>query len=959
MSLVIGANFGPYQILGPIGSGGMGEVYRAHDARLNRDVALKVLPEAFTLDADRVARFRREAQVLASLNHPNIAAIYGFEDAAASTGSGQAPVQALVLELVEGPTLADRIAEGAIPLDDALPIARQIADALEAAHEQGIIHRDLKPANIKLRPDGSVKVLDFGLAKAMGPPEGGHYIRQGAAANQQVVSGFSRTDDASPTITSPAMMTRVGIILGTAAYMSPEQAKGRAADKRSDIWAFGCVLYEMLTGKRAFEGEDVSDTLAFVLTRPPDLTALPANTSVAIRKLLDRCLHKDRRRRLADAADARLEIDDAMSAPQGDAIAAASLIVPAPPPMWQRPAVIAPLALLVGGLLAAGATWNRRAVSTSPQVARFRFALPEGQQFVEFGNPLLDISPDGSQIVYVANRQLYIRSLSELEPRPLRGTETPQGQGQLVSPTFSPDGRSVAFGTGAGQQMSIKRIAVTGGAPVTLCDRCGPAGRMSWNDAGILFVESVLASAISSGTLPQSVRVLRVPTDGGKPETVFTVDGGVAFDVQVLPDAEHVLFSIAPLVSGSVVEGLPSVASRQIIVHSLRTGQRKTLLEGGDAPRYLPTGHIVYARGGVLFARPFDLKTLEMTGGAVPVIEGVRGASFIGGSSSGAYLAVSNGGSLVYVPGPVAAEQKVRIAMLDQEHGVTPLDLQAGPYEFPRVSPDGKWLAVGRNDGSQANIWVYDLAGGRSIHQLTSVGKNRYPAWSSDSRRVAFQSDRDGDLAIFSQFADGSGTAERMTKPEPGTAHIPDAWSPDGGTLLFEAVKGARRTLWGLSSANKRVTRFGGLEEPFSFDATFSPTGKWIAYRARGPARSAVFVEPFPFTGEQHQIADGIHPVWSSDGTTLVIRQLTTSDLFLINVTTRPGFSFGNPRQLKVNFPGRVSNAAPRTHDILPDGKGFIGLIVADINQPGSSNAPQIEVVLNWLEELKARVPVK
>ena len=441
MTLAAGARLGPYEIVSALGAGGMGEVYRARDAKLNRDVALKVLPEVFALDPDRLARFKREAQVLASLNHPNIAAIYGFEDSSPSAGSGQAAVQALVLELVEGPTLADRIAQGPIPLDEALPIARQIAEALEAAHEQGIIHRDLKPANIKVRPDGTVKVLDFGLAKALEP-----------------IAAPSADVTASPTITSPAM-TRMGVILGTAAYMSPEQAKGRQADKRSDVWAFGAVLYEMLSGQRAFKGDDISDTLAAVLRQDIDWTALPASTPASVRRLIARCLDRDVRRRLRDIGEARIVLDDPAALAEGDAGGVPAL---APPqPLWRR-AIPVVLSVIVAGVLASAATVYLTPSQAPLVVTRFPFTLGEGQSLRSTGRQAVAISPDGALMAYAALPRLYLRSMSELEARPI--AEPASVGGFVTSPVFSPDSRSVAFWSSADQ--TLKKVAVGGGAAV-------------------------------------------------------------------------------------------------------------------------------------------------------------------------------------------------------------------------------------------------------------------------------------------------------------------------------------------------------------------------------------------------------------------------------------------------------------------------------------------------------------
>ncbi|MBI3264101.1 MAG: protein kinase, partial [Acidobacteria bacterium] len=532
---------GAYEILAAIGAGGMGQVYRAHDTKLGRDVALKVLPESFAHDPDRVARFRREAQVLASLNHPHIAAIYGLEEANGS--------QFLVLELVEGETLTQRLKAGVLPLDEALSIARQIAEALEAAHEKGIIHRDLKPANIALTADSQVKVLDFGLAKALDPAP---------------VADLSH----SPTLTVAA--TQAGVILGTAAYMSPEQAKGRAADKRSDVWAFGCVLYEMLTGRRAFEGEDVSDTLAFVLTKEPDWRRLPIETPAPISKLLRRCLQKDRNERLADASDARLEIQDALTPPAADAVAAGGAPTAAVRPARLAWALVGVLAVVVVLLAVPNSRHVTEAPAPARHLARFSLPLPEGQRFTAGGRQLVAISPDGTQMVYMASQRLYLRSMSELESRVISGTESTVAPSH---PVFSPDGRSVVFWNG---DQTLKRIAVSGGAPVTICQADNPYG-VSWSTDGILFGQGTKG-------------IMRVSASGGKPEVLVQVKGDeLAHGPQMLPGGQAVLFTLA---TGT---GADRWDKAHVVVQSLRSGERKTLIEGGSDARYLPTGHLVYA----------------------------------------------------------------------------------------------------------------------------------------------------------------------------------------------------------------------------------------------------------------------------------------------------------------------------------------------------------------------------
>ena len=676
---LLGRQLGPHRILSLLAIGGMGEVYRARDTRLNRDVAIKVLPEQLALDPDRLARLKREAQVLASLNHPNIAAIYGFEEADG--------VQALVLELVEGPTLADRIARGRIPLDEALPIVRQIVEALEAAHEQGIIHRDLKPANIKVRDDGTVKVLDFGLAKALEPA--------GVA---------SSTASLSPTITTPAM-TQTGIILGTAAYMSPEQAKGKPADKRSDFWAFGCVLYEMLTGARAFGGEDISDTLAAVLRDEPDWRALPAETPASIRRLLRRCLEKDRRRRLADAADARLDLDEA-AAESTAPIPAPIASKPVPRPLWKRAAPIVAAVLI--GALAAGSVVRRFTPAVAPSVARFTLTLPEGQEYTNTGRPVVAISPDGTRIAYVANQRLYARALWEAEAKPIAGTDFGSA---ILNPVFSPDGQMIAFWQIA--DATIKRIALVGGAAVTICRATAPFG-MSWTRDGVL--------------IGQGDRIVRCEASGSTPETIVTAqDGEIIAGPQRLPGTNAVLFTAAPRdVSG----GADRFEKGQVVVQSLDDGRRTVVIETGNDGRYLLSGHLVYAVGGVLFAAAFDPRAPTAVTG-VPVIEGVRATT-----SGGAHVSVSETGSLLYVPGPAAVASSQRdLALLDLKGGASPLKLRPAPYEHPRLSPDGTRVAFNSDTGTVAIVWIYDLSGTTAMRRLTLVGRNRFPVWSPDGQQ--------------------------------------------------------------------------------------------------------------------------------------------------------------------------------------------------------------------------------
>jgi len=908
MALSAGTRLGVYEIVAALGAGGMGEVYRATDTKLGRQVAVKVLPEALAADPERVARFEREARALAALNHQHIAALYGFDRADAH--------HFLVMELVEGETLADRVARGPIAPADAIPIAVHIAEALEAAHEKGIVHRDLKPANVKITPDERVKVLDFGLAKAMEP--------------SGLASGSGPGVTQSPTLS--LMATQAGLILGTAAYMSPEQAKGLPADQRSDIFSFGVVLYEMLTGRQPFRGETAAEVLASVMIREADVATLPGTVHPRLHDLIKRCLQKNPKQRWQHIGDVRSELETIAASPH---VTVAAPHAAVPRPLWKRS--IAPIvSALVVGALAAAAAWMLKP-SPRAMVARFPIVLPENQQFTNTGRQVVAISPDGTNIVYVANQRLYLRPTSDLEARPIPGTETHSG---VLHPAFAPDGQSIAFWAQA--DSTIKRIALSGGAPVTVCQVAAPYG-LTWDAGGILFGQSGRG-------------IMRVAANGGKPELVIaTKDDEQAHGPQMLPDGRTVLFTLAV---GTTPDRWDKA---HIVVQSLKTGERKTLVEGGSDARYLPTGHIVYALSGVLFAIPFDAGRLQVSGGPVPVIEGVRRS---GGATTGtSHFSVSTNGSIVYVPGPATTSTtQVDIAMFDRKNGaVEPLKLPPAAYETPRVSPDGRQIAFGTNDGKEAIVWIYDLAGTTSMRRLTFGGRNRFPIWSADGQHVAFQSDRDGDLAIFWQRADGTGTAERLTRAEQGTAHTPDSWARSGDRFFYDVTKGNVVSLWAFSMSGRKAERFDAVESSVLTGAVLSPDGRWIAYASRESGRSAVvYVQPFPATGAKYQISpnaeDGHHPVWSPDGAELFF--VPGPGRFSVStVTTKPSFVFSTPaaapRQFLINSPAVV-----RTYDLVPDGKRFVGTIDAAASAV-TAGTQQIQVVLGWFEELKQRAPNK
>jgi eukaryotic-like serine/threonine-protein kinase len=892
MPLPVGTRIGQYDVLAKLGAGGMGEVYRARDTKLGRDVALKVLPESFTHDPERVARFRREAQLLASLNHPHIAGIYGLEQIDG--------YDFLVLELVDGETLAERLRRGALPVVEALSVAREVAGALEAAHEKGIVHRDLKPANIALTAENDVKMLDFGLAKATGA--------EVASRPSDLVN--------SPTITSPLTLTGLGVILGTAAYMSPEQAKGAVADKRADVWAFGSVLYEMLTGRRAFPGEDVSDTLAAVLRAEPDWSALPAALPPPIRTLLDGCLEKDRRQRIGDISVARFVLDRT-----------AALSVPAARPRAGQPAWRWALLLLVAVTAGAAATWftlGMRGPAPGPMVTRFTIQIPSGQELAQTRRAIA-ISPDGSRIAYSADGRLFLRSISDFEAQPIPGTEFG------LQPVFSPDGQVLLFWANG----ALKRIPLVGGVPVTIAEVAPAPLSLTWSRPGIVATEPARG-------------IVRLAPNGGASDVLvpFKEFDGLTQGARLLPDGDTLLFAL------SGVTGAPSNFwdIGKIVVQSIRTGERKVLIEGGSNPAYLGTGHIVYGLEGTLMAVAFDLQKREVLASPLPVVAGVRRSAPAAGGE--AHFSISDSGTLVYIPGPARVGQE-SIFVYGNDGKAQGLNLPKGTYSHPRVSPNGEWLAFENHDGKESSIAVYHLSGRTAAQRLTFGGHSRFPVWTADGKRIVFQSDREGDLALYWQPVSG-GAAERLTKPDPGTSHVAESWSPRDEGLLFSVNTGTTQELWLLSMPDRKASAFGGVRsDVFPPTATFSPDGRWVAYQAgdAGAGEAMTYVQPFPSTGARYQIERGGRPLWSPDGKLFFVPG--PGQFKAVSVTAKTGsFEFTAPESLPRRF-GLAPPNHPRSFDILPDGR------IVGINTPPDTEttANWIHVVQHWTEEVRTKVP--
>jgi serine/threonine protein kinase len=883
MALATGTKLGSYEVVAQIGAGGMGEVYQAHDTRLGRDVAIKVLPEAFAHDAERLARFQREAKMLAALNHPNIATIHGLEQ---SGGTSY-----LVMELVSGETLAECIKrEGAVPAEEALTIAKQIAEALEAAHEKSIIHRDLKPANVKVTPEGKVKVLDFGLAKAF----------EGETANEDMGN--------SPTLSRAATMQ--GVILGTVAYMSPEQARGKSVDKRTDIWAFGCVLYELLTGKQAFHGEDVTDILAAVVRAEPDWQALPAATPVKIRDLLRRCLQKDKTLRMQAAGDIRLEIHEALtSSPTAEA---AVVVNGTRASGWRVPALGLGALLLV--VTASLVSWTLKPSPPQP-VTRTTITLPPGRLLTGMNSgSMVAISPDGIHLAYVATergiQRLYLRKMDSLEAQPI--PDTVGGS----SPFFSPDSQWLGFLADG----KLKKISVNGGAALTLIGYPFQGGA-SWDARGTIALGGSGAGLV------------QVRDAGGplQPLTHLKIGDSSNRWPEALPGGSGVLF-----VGGS--NALPIVS-----VLSTQSGERRDLIQGATYPRYAPTGHLVYTQEGNLMAAPFNVKRLEVTGAAVTLVNGV-----LQSRNLVSQYGLSTTGSLVYVSGGVLGVQR-KLVLVDRNGMEQPVAAPANPYESPRLSPDGRRFAV----ASDGQLWLYDLSR-ETLTRFTFEGNiNSRPVWTPDGKRIAFYSNKEGRLSIYWQLADGSGGLERLTTGE--VINVPGSWSPDGQTLAFhEANPTTGNDILMLHLSDRKVQSF--IQTPFSEgNPRFSPDGRWIAYVSDESGRFEVFVQPYPGPGGKWQVSKdgGTEPVWNANGKELFYR--SGDKMMAVEITTQPSFALGNPKML---FEGPYERAAVpvSNYDVSPDGQRF--LMLKPSEQELTQEAPtQINVVLNWFEELQQKVP--
>jgi serine/threonine protein kinase/Tol biopolymer transport system component len=873
MPLSVGSRLGAFEILAPIGAGGMGEVYRAHDTKLKRDVALKVLPETFACDPERMARFEREAEVLASLNHPNIAAIYGVEGTA------------LVMEFIDGDS-----PKGPLPFEEAWHIGSQIAGALEYAHGKGIVHRDLKPANVKITSDGMVKLLDFGLAKAF------------------TVNSEARISNGenSPTLTIGA--TEAGLILGTAAYMAPEQAKGKRVDKRADIWAFGVLLHEMLTGQRLFQGENTAETLAAVIDKQPDLGTAP----IQARRLLEHCLVKDPRKRLRDIGDA------------------AALLNISPDPSSQPPSNSVPLLLRIASLACAAAIvvlaagWWRSAHPDNPPKPLLRLELALA------GTDTI-LSPDGTRLVYVSQNRLFTQRLDEPNARELAGT------GGAFAPFFSPDGQWIGFFG----QSALRKISVDGGAVMSLVNTAPNARGASWSEDG-----TIIASGWPTGGL------MRFVPAGQRPERVTQLAPGEATHrwPQILPGGKAVLFT-----ANSATTGFDEA---NIEVVTLSDRRQKTLVRGGTFGRYLPSGHLVYVSRGTLFAVPFNVDRLEVEGTPTSVLEHVAYAP-ANGSAQFASSSVPGGpGAGVYRSGGPLADELFTVNWLDSSGNVKPLLAKSGGYIFPSLSPDGQRLAI-MIDG---DIWIYEWR--RDVMTRLSFDGARSPVWTPDGRAIIFGT-RGQRLGLMWTRSDGAGRPQALTQSE--HQQTPFSVSADGKVLAFQELNNPNgMDLWTLPlEADAAGLRAG---KPVSFlqtpsnelEPAFSPDGRWLAYSSDESGTHQVYVRSFPDKGERWQISStgGVYPVFSRDGHQLFFRTEDSRTIMAVSCTMHgDSFESTRPRVWSETLLANVGLVG-RNFDVAPDGIRMIAVMPAQrAEEPNEQN--HLVLLLNLFDELRRRVPTR
>jgi Tol biopolymer transport system component len=899
LAIIPGTRFGHYEITGTLGKGGMGEVYRARDTKLGREVAIKTLPVALAKDAERLARFEREAKLLATLNHAHIASVYGLDE--------HEGTRYLAMELVEGETLEQKLKAGPLPVEEALRLALQIAEALEAAHEKGVVHRDLKPANVMVTPQGEIKVLDFGLAKAFsGDP-----------------------NEASPAH-SPALslaMTQQGLILGTAGYMSPEQASGQGTDQRADVWAFGVVLYEMLTGLPLFSGESVPHILAAVLQTEPDWKRLPQRVHPRLKLLLERCLAKKPRKRLHSMADVRLEIEGILDDPQGVIMQADAGPVALRQSLARRVAAGVVFAV-IGGLIAGAAAWTLRPAPEGP-VTRFSVDVAGS---IGFSEPIA-LSPDGRRIVYAANGQLYSQRLDQDEPTAIPGTELG------ANPFFSPDGESIAFFT----QTQLKTVGFAGQLPRVIADVSAAPGLVGvWDRKGRIFFGK-------TGSFGLSV----VPAVGGEPAPFADLAGYSDLDYpDVLPGEEWVLFTASHAV-GVWSDG-------DIVAQNIATGERKVVLKGGGHfARYVSTGHLLFVRGPTLMAAAFDPQRLEALGPAVPVVQGVSSDEPSGHSR----YAVSANGTLIYVPGMAGESNQSALVRIAPDGNARALSTELRDYDDPRPSPDGTRVAssVTGADG-HVQIWITDLSTGGGTQLSFEGTQNRHPVWTRDGREVLYTSKRGDTFAIYRKAADGTGETARVLD---GTERLVATDVLPGNVLVYqdEGKAGSRDILaFDLDLDHDAAAMPFLATDADEFGARVSPDGAWVAYVSNESGDARVYVRPYPNTSGGQRAVSQEHsspPVWSRSGKEIYFLSGPPGRLMSVSVASTPTtITLSRPKVLLDPFVGRyqfrtISDTAP--YDALPNGDLVASRLggLPPENPESAAARPTVRVVLNWFDELR------
>ena len=884
MSLTPGAKLGPYEILAPLGAGGMGEVYKAKDTRLERTVAIKVLPSHLSDNAQVKERFEREARAVSSLNHPHICTLH---DIGSENG-----IDFMVMEHIEGDTLADRLTKGALPLDQALQYGTQVADALDKAHRQGVVHRDLKPGNIMLTKSGA-KLLDFGLAKLAGPEVG---AAESALPTQQ------------------RSLTAEGSILGTFQYMAPEQLEGKEADARTDIFAFGAVLYEMVTGRKAFEGKSQASLISAIMKdEPQPISQLQSMSPPALDHVVKTCLAKEADKRWQSAGDVERELNWIAEVGSESGVSM---------PVGARPRsrdLAWGLSLLLAVVVTGVAVWQvTRPAETPRPVVRSSLPLPSGVTLTGTGRHAVALSSDGTRLVYSANQQLYLRAMDQTEATPIRGTENARG------PFFSPDGEWVGFSS----EGQLKKVAISGGASVRLCDAGSFGGGL---DARWGADDTIVFGQLGAG-------IMQVSADGGTPEVLIPLDTTeeVGHGPQVLPGEKAVLFTLGSYSGWD---------DAQVVVHSLETGERKVLIESGKDARYVPTGHVVYVFDGTLLAVPFDVDKLEVTGGPIPMAEGVMTAPAL----ATAQFSVSDTGALVYVTGSALAVRTV--VWVDRDGREEALAAEPRAYVYPRISPDGGRLAVFLPD-QENDIWIWDFAHETLTRLTFAPGADLNPVWTPDGRQVAFASDRDGTPNLYLKAADGTGAVERLTESE--NQQYPYAFTPDGRQLVFLEMDGRNYDLVVLS--------LEGSPEPLlatefsERNGEISPDGLWLAYESNASGQYEIYVRPFPNVEDGQWLISrggGARPLWAPDGRELFYLA-PGRRLMAVGVQTEPSFAPGAAEEVFGGYYAPGGGAVARTYDISPDGERFLM-----IKESGSDETSSTEfiLVLNWFEELKRLVP--